>query len=457
MTVRAYFESLRGKQIAVLGLGVSNLPLMQLLLQYGCDVIGCDKNPLEKLPDAVQALQSCGIQLRTGPDYLEHLQADVVFRTPGMHPDVPALQALRARGARITSEMEAFFAVCPAKIIAVTGSDGKTTTSTLIAELLRQAGRKVWLGGNIGTPLLQYAGEMQPEDFAVVELSSFQLMYFPYSAHVAVMTNLAPNHLDIHKDMQEYVQAKQNVFLHQSAEDLLVLNADNAITNSFATQTPGQVALFSRLHSVERGVFLENDTIYRAIDGQKHKIMSIDDILLPGVHNIENYMAAIAAVGESVTDAQIRTVAQQFAGVEHRIEFVREKDGVRYYNDSIASSPSRTIAGLRSFREKVILIAGGYDKHIPYDVLGLEICQHVKLLITTGATGPKIRDAMLAVTDQPHPQLEEVPVFADAVQRAAQLAQPGDVVLMSPASAAFDCFKNFMERGKVFKQLVEAL
>ena len=457
MTVRQYFAALQGKRVVVLGLGVSNLPLMQLLLDYGCTVTGCDKTPLEHLPEEVRQLADRGAVLRTGPGYLDGLTADVVFRTPGMHPDIPALQALRQVGAVITSEMEAFFAVCPAKLIAVTGSDGKTTTATLISELLKRAGRKVWLGGNIGTPLLQYAEQMQPEDFAVVELSSFQLMYFPYSAHVAVVTNLAPNHLDIHKDMQEYIDAKKNVFLHQSPADCVVLNADNAITRSFAACAPGKIAWFSRRSAVENGVFLEDGVIYRAKAGARHRIMAADEILLPGVHNIENYMAAIAAVGDHVTADEIAAVARSFGGVEHRIEFVRQVRGVRYYNDSIASSPTRTIAGLRSFPQKVILIAGGYDKHIPYDVLGPEICSHVKILITTGATGPKIRDAMLAVQDQPHPQLEEVPDFADAVRRAANLAQPGDVVLMSPASAAFDHFKNFMVRGKFFKQLVQSL
>ena len=457
MTVSEYFGTLRGKHVVVLGLGVSNLPLMKLLLRFGCTVTGCDKNEWEKLPQEVRELADQGAVLRTGPGYLDGLQADVVFRTPGMHPDLPALRALRESGAVITSEMEAFFALCPARIIAVTGSDGKTTTSTLIAELLKQAGHKVWLGGNIGTPLLQFTEQMQPTDIAVVELSSFQLMYFPYSAQISVVTNLAPNHLDIHKGMEEYVDAKRNVFAHQGPEDLVVLNRDNEITHSFVPTAPGKVRLFSRQTAVENGVYLKDGVIYRAVDGKSARIMDAGDILLPGVHNIENYMAAIAAVGDLVTDADIRQVARSFGGVEHRIELVRVKDGVSFYNDSIASSPSRTIAGLRSFSQKVILIAGGYDKHIPYDVLGPEICAHCKILITTGATGPKIRDAMLAVADQPHPELYEVPDFYDAVHTAARLARSGDVVLMSPASAAFDRFQNFMVRGKEFKRTVMEL
>ena len=457
MTVTEYFTRLQGKRVLVLGLGVSNRPLVRLLLRFGIDVTGCDRTPREKLDPEVLELERLGAKLHLGDDYLTGISGDVAFRTPGLHPGKPELQALRAAGTQFTSEMEAFFEVCPCRIIGVTGSDGKTTTSTLISEILKHAGHRVWTGGNIGTPLLDQAEHMTPDDLVVLELSSFQLMYFPYSAHVAVVTNLAPNHLDIHKDMQEYIDAKKNVFLHQSPADCVVLNADNAITRSFAACAPGRIAWFSRRSAVEDGVFLEDGVIYRAKAGARHRIMAADEILLPGVHNIENYMAAIAAVGDHVTADEIAAVARSFGGVEHRIEFVRQVRGVRYYNDSIASSPTRTIAGLRSFPQKVILIAGGYDKHIPYDVLGPEICSHVKILITTGATGPKIRDAMLAVQDQPHPQLEEVPDFADAVRRAANLAQPGDVVLMSPASAAFDHFKNFMVRGKFFKQLVQSL
>ena len=457
MDSNGYFARLRGKRVVVLGLGVSNLPLMRLLLAHGCDVTGCDKNSLEQLPQEVQALAGQGAQLRTGPGYLDGLQADVVFRTPGMHPDIPELRRLRQAGAVITSEMEAFFALCPCRMIAVTGSDGKTTTSTLISELLKQAGHKVWLGGNIGTPLLQYVDEMQPSDLAVVELSSFQLMYFPYSPHTAVITNLAPNHLDIHRDMQEYIEAKENIYLHQSGTDVLILNRDNEITNSFRPKAKGAVQLFSRREAVENGVYLQDGVIYRAKNGKAEKIMDAAQILLPGVHNIENYMAAICAVGDLVSDEEIRTVAERFGGVEHRIELVRVKDGVSYYNDSIASSPTRTIAGLRSFDKPVILIAGGYDKHLPFDELGVEIRRHVKILITTGDTGPKIHDAVLTAGEGACPELYEIDDFYEAVRCAARLAKPGDVVLLSPAGAAFDRFKNFAVRGQEFKKTVLAL
>ena len=444
-----YFMALQGKKIAVFGLGVSNRPLVRLLLEFGCDVIGCDRTPREKLDDEVLELEKLGCALSVGDHYLDDLNADVVFRTPGMHPANPGLEALRQKGAAVTSEMEAFFEVCPCHILAVTGSDGKTTTTTLISEMLKSAGKTVWLGGNIGTPLLPLVRQMKEDDYAVVELSSFQLMDMTRSPEIAVVTNLAPNHLDVHKDMQEYVDAKKNIFRYQSEAGRLVLNADNAITAEFSGN--GETVFFSRQGKPAR-VYTQDGVIYR--DGEA--VLHTADILLPGVHNIENYMAAILAVEGLVSDEIIRHVAKNFGGVEHRIELVRIKDGVRYYNDSIASSPSRTIAGLRSFREKVILIAGGYDKHIPYDVLGPEICAHVKKLFLCGATAPQIRAAVENCEGQ-KPEMVDCGKFENAVRAAAAAAENGDIVLMSPASASIDEFKNFMVRGNFFKQIVKEL
>ena len=448
-----YFEAMRGKKIAVMGLGVSNRPLVKLLLGYGCTVTGCDRTPREKLDAEVLELEKMGCTLSLGETYLENITADIVFRTPGMHPANPALEQLRNQGAKITSEMEVFFELCPCKIIAVTGSDGKTTTTTLISEMLKAQGYTVWLGGNIGTPLLPLCKQMRENDYAVVELSSFQLMDMERSAHRAVITNLAPNHLDVHKDMDEYVDAKKNIYKFQRAEDLLILNADNEITAPL--QGVGKMRYFARLGKTENGVCLNGNMICR--DGVP--VLDKEDILLPGEHNVENYMAAILAVEGLVEDETIRNVAKTFGGVEHRIELVRIKDGVRYYNDSIASSPSRTMAGLRSFREKVLLIAGGYDKHIPYDVMGDEVCKSVKTLFVNGATAKQIKEAVenAASYTPGNPEIVECRDFTDAVMQAAKAAKEGDVVLMSPASAAFDQFKNFMERGKYFKKLVMEL
>ena len=455
MKLRSYLERYQGKQILVLGLGVSNRPLVRLLLENGLDVTACDRTPREKLEEEVLELERSGAKLRLGEGYLCGLTADVVFRTPGMLPTMPEIQALIRQGAEITSEMEVFFEICPCTILAVTGSDGKTTTTTLIAEMLKAAGRRVFLGGNIGTPLLPLSDEMGEGDIAVVELSSFQLMDMRRSPHIAVVTNLAPNHLDHHTDMEEYVTAKKQIFLHQGPEDVLILNHDNAITDGFAAEAKGAVRRFSRQEMLETGVCLRDGVIYR--DGQE--LLRQSDILIPGIHNVENYMAAICAVEGLVPDDCIWQVARSFGGVEHRIELVRVKDGVSYYNDSIASSPSRTIAGLRSFGQKVILIAGGYDKQIPYDVLGPEICAHVKTLVLTGATAPKIR---IATEDaekdaKEAPKILEIDDFYAAIRAAAGEAEPGDVVLFSPASASFDHFKNFAVRGREFKKTVMEL
>ncbi|MGN0985569.1 MAG: UDP-N-acetylmuramoyl-L-alanine--D-glutamate ligase [Candidatus Enterenecus sp.] len=447
---------MKGKQIAVIGIGVSNTPLIEKMLEAGLAVSACDKRSREAFGGLIEDLERKGLQVHLGPDYLEHLdQADVIFRTPGMRPDLPQLTRAVERGTRLTSEMEAFFALCPCRIIAVTGSDGKTTTTTIIAGMLEKAGYRVFVGGNIGHPLLCEVDSINPDDIVVLELSSFQLMTMEQSPSIAVVTNLAPNHLDVHKDMEEYIAAKRNIFAHQDSGDRVILNADNEITAAFAKEARGAVTLFSRTKQLDRGVCLKDG---RIVDHNR-PVLAAEDILLPGLHNLENYMAAIAAVDGLVPDEAIRSFAKTFAGVPHRIELVRELDGVRWYNDSIASSPSRTIAGLRSFDQKVILIAGGYDKHIPYDVLGPQITTSVKHLILTGDTAEKIRQATL---DAPNyrpggPEITMCEDLKEAVERAHAAAQPGDVVILSPASASFDRFRNFEERGNVFKELVNAL
>jgi len=458
MTLHDYIESLRNKSVAVIGIGVSNTPWIDRLLQEGIDVTACDKRTMADLGEQGESLLSRGCKLQLGEEYLEGLNQDVIFRTPGLRPDVPELLAAVEKGSVLTSEMEVFFTVCPCPIIAVTGSDGKTTTTTIIAELLKAAGNTVHVGGNIGKPLLCEADTMKPSDYAVLELSSFQLMTMKSSPHIAAVTNLAPNHLDMHHGMEEYVASKENIFRHQKPGDIAVFNCDNEITAGQMAKAVDRVRGFSRKTEPSDGVFLRGeDIVCRDAKGER-TIMKTSDIKIPGVHNVENYMAAIAAVDGLVADSTIVEFAGEFGGVEHRIELVRTYHGVRFYNDSIASSPSRCIAGLRSFKEKVILIAGGYDKHIPFDVLGPEICEHVKLLVLCGATAEKIKKAVL---DAPgyrpgFPEIIEVTPFRAAVEAARDKAAAGDVVTLSPACAAFDQFKNFMVRGKTFKEIVNS-
>ncbi|MDR0839461.1 MAG: UDP-N-acetylmuramoyl-L-alanine--D-glutamate ligase [Oscillospiraceae bacterium] len=413
MDFEEYFAALRGKKIAVIGLGISNRPLLRLLEERGLDVTVRDK--------------------KDGEDYLAGLTEDVIFRTPGLMPHTPQLAAAVARGSVLTSEMEAFFEVCPCKIIAVTGSDGKTTTTSIIAELLRGEGKTVHVGGNIGTPLLDRVPDMRAEDFAALELSSFQLITMKRSPDIAVITNVAPNHLDIHRDFAEYVDAKKNIFAHQSKDGVLVLDYDDEICRKFAAEAVGEVRFFNE----------------ETIDFE---------IRIPGAHNVLNYKAAIAATRGLVSDDTIRRVAREFNGVEHRIELVRELRGVKYYNDSIASSPSRTIAGLRSFSQKVRLIAGGKDKGVPFDSLGPEIIERVKTLVLTGYTAEKIRDVVVNCEGfSGSPDIVIEPDFERAVLAARDAASAGDIVLLSPACTSFDRFKNFEERGNVFKELVKGL
>ena len=459
MTLRAYLDTLRGKKVAVLGVGVSNRPLLRLLAGIDATVTAYDRRDRAALGETAEELEKCGITLRCGEGYLDGLTADIIFRTPGMRPDVPQIAAAVSDGAVLTSEMEAFFEVCPCPIIAVTGSDGKTTTSTLIAEMLTRAGIRCHLGGNIGRPLLADAGMMSPEDAVVVELSSFQLMTMRKSASIAVVTNVAPNHLDIHRDMEEYVEAKRHVFAYQTPRDRVVLNLDNDITRRFMEDAKGRVMRFSKQPFAGDGVYLSEGAIWVSWNGRTEKVLETSNIFLPGLHNVENYMAAIAAVWGRVPAEAIRRTAREFHGVEHRIEFVRELHGVRYYNDSIATSPTRAIAGLRSFPEKVIMIAGGYDKHLSFTPLAPEILAHVKTLVLCGATAGMIRTAVESADGFSRENLPvlETDDFCQAIDLARESAAPGDVVILCPACAAFDKFPNFMVRGKTFKEYVNAL
>ena len=459
-SVQEFFDSIKGKRIALIGMGRSHMPLIPLFTKYGASVIACDKRDRAALGEAADKAEADGASLSLGESYLDDIDVDIALRTPGMRFWCDELNALRGKGVVITSEMEIFFDVCPCRIFAVTGSDGKTTTTTVISEMLRAEGYTVHLGGNIGKPLLPEIESIGPDDAAVVELSSFQLISMRQSPDVAVVTNLQPNHLDIHKDMQEYIDSKKNIILYQNNNNKAVLNLDNGITRSFADECKGRVEFFSRREKVENGAYLDGGRIIRADGGELTEVLDISDIRIPGMHNVENYMTAICAVWGCVSLDNIRRVAKGFAGVEHRAEFVRELDGVKYYNDSIASSPTRTASGTLSLYDfKIILIAGGYDKHLDYTELGDVICKKVKVAILMGATADKIETAIRGSSEYTdgNPVIIRVSDMAQAVQAARENAVSGDIVSMSPASASFDLYKDFDARGKHFKSLVNAL
>lgn len=452
--IKAFKADIKGKQVAVIGIGISNRPLIRFLLDCGARVTAHDKKTAEQLgKDCVQELTALGTELVLGDSYMDNIAGDMVFKTPGMRFDHPALSAAAEKGAIITSEMEVFFDLCPAKIIAVTGSDGKTTTTTLISEMLKRAGYTVHLGGNIGTPLLAQVESIRETDMVVLELSSFQLHTMKKSPHIAVMTNLSPNHLDVHKDYFEYIDAKKNIMRYQENQDIFITNAGCEETRKIGEEAKGSLRYFSSLGDAL--IHLENDAIYYG----NERILSLSDIKLPGKHNVENYMAAIGAVKDLVPREAIIEVAKTFGGVPHRIELVRTLDGVRYYNSSIDSSPNRTINTLRVFSDPVVLIAGGKDKGIPYDDIGEPILARAKVLILVGATSQKIYNAVKAAMEKTD---KHIPVYfetgyQEAVNRAKSVSHPGDVVLLSNASTSFDMFNNFEERGNLFKELVNQL
>ncbi len=459
MDYKQFFAQMKDKKIAVCGVGVSNTPLIFKLLKYGARVIACDRRTREQIGDTACELEEAGAELKLGNGYLDNLDVDIIFRTPGMSYNLPQLENARNEGIVVTSEMEVFFDLCPAKIFAVTGSDGKTTTTTIISKMLEAEGKRVFVGGNIGAPLLPKIEEIEDDDFVVVELSSFQLISMRQSPDVAVVTNVEPNHLDVHKDMDEYVAAKKNVLLHQNAFSRTVLNRDNGITETFRNDVRGENIGFSMKRRLQNGAWLDDGGVlhmtYKDVDTP---IINRKEIKIFGDHNVENYLTAIAAVWGYVSVDNICKVARDFGGVEHRIEFVREKDGVKYYNDSIASSPTRTIAGLKAFDKKIILIAGGYDKNIPFEPMMPYLVEKVKILLLCGDTADKIENCLRGYNGyNGEPEIIRAQNIAEAVTKAHKVAVSGDIVTLSPACASFDAYPNFVVRGNHFKKLVNEL
>lgn len=447
---------INGKKVGVLGIGVSNQPLIQFLVQLGAEVTAFDKKTESELGEVVENLRSKGVKFELGENYLNRLEGfDVIFKTPGMRIDIPALVKAKESGAYITSEMEEFVRYCPAKVYAVTGSDGKTTTTTIIYNLLEKQGYTTWVGGNIGTPLFSKIEEIKEDHKVVLELSSFQLMTMDTSPEVAVVTNLSPNHLDMHKGMEEYVDSKKNIFKYQSDKDTLILNRENDITYSFKDEAKGKVKLFSSKIEIKDGAYLKDSILY--VKGEA--ICSREDIAIKGMHNVENYLAAFLATRDDVSKEVMTNLVKTFTGVDHRCQLIREVHDVKYYNDSIASSPTRTIASIKSFEKPVILLAGGYDKKIPFEPLAEEGNPYIKEIIIMGATKEKIRKVFedLKANKGINVPFHIVNSLEEAVIKARDIAEAGDYVVLSPACASFDAFPNFEVRGNKFKELVNNL
>lgn len=447
------------KKVALIGLGVSNIPLIDYLLEKGAKVTVFDKKKIDEIDkETVNKVTSKCIQFYFGEYCLVNLIGyDLIFRSPSCRPDSPELVAESVRGAIITSEIEMVLNLCPGKIIGVTGSDGKTTTASLIYEILKEKGYNCYLGGNIGIPLFTKIKEMNPESFVVLELSSFQLMDVQVSPEIAVITNISPNHLDIHKDYDEYIECKKNIFKYQDKKGKVVLNYDNEITRYLLPEIKGKVRYFSGKTKLENGVIYDRDVIKSCEDGVRMHIMTIDEaISIHGLHNYENICAAIAATEDFVEPPIQARAITKFKGVEHRLEYVRNINGVKWYNDSIGTSPTRTIAGLNTFKQKITLIAGGYDKQLDYKDLGKSIAENVSNLILMGATADKIEEAVQNALEI---SKNEVTVYRcnnleECVNKANEVTKANEVVLFSPASASFDMYKNYAERGEKFKELV---
>lgn len=486
ITTGYLYEKLTGEggRAVILGLGVSNLPLARMLVGMGLAsrTVIRDGKSAEALGDKLAELVAAGCSADVGRDPVsdlcdrEDMSGTLIFRSPGIRPDAGEIPETVARGAILTSEMEWFCGVTPASVFAVTGSDGKTTTTTLTYLLLSASdekdGKKTCVGGNIGTPLLDKAEGMTEKDVAVLELSSFQLQTMQGPARRAAITNISPNHLNWHTGMDEYAGAKYNVFGERT--ELLVLNSKNAYSEEAAGKFRGRVIWFTAHNQPEdtfcelthgRGnsaaIFLRGDSVVYSDGESETEVLNRKEIILPGIHNVENYMTAIALTWGLVDVDVIRHTAATFGGVEHRFEYIRTLDGVKYYNSSIDSSPSRTAAALSNLDCRPVLICGGRDKHVPFDPLAEALFDRASAVVLTGEAAPQIADAIARVAAGRADggcglRVERVDDFAAAAEKARELAVPGSAVVLSPACTSFDRFSNFEERGSRFKEIVRS-
>ena len=459
--LKEFNDYIRFRKVAVIGLGVSNEPLLDYLHEKKAKVTVFDQRDIDDISkEVMDKITNYSFEFSLGKNYLEKLKGfDLIFRSPSCLPTTKELAEEAKRGAIVTTEIEMLIEMCPCKVIGVTGSDGKTTTTSLIYEILKNAGYKTWLGGNIGTPLFTKLPEIEPDDIVVLELSSFQLMGMKISPDISAITNITPNHLNIHKDYEEYIESKKNIFKYQKDDGIVVLNYDNEITRNCSKEANGKVVFFSSKEKLDDGFIVDNNLVKECDDKVRKLILDTKEVKLRGKHNFENIATALAVTKTLVdTDTAVEAI-KNFGGVEHRLELVREIDGVKWYNDSVSSSPTRTIAGLNSYDENIILIAGGYDKNLDYTPIAKPIVEKVKSLILLGQTSGKIFEAVKEELEQ---QNKTMPIYMcntlpETIKIAKKEAKQGDVVLFSPASASFDLFKNFADRGEKFKKLVNEI
>ena len=451
----------RGKKVAIIGIGVSNLPLLEYFYDLNARVTIFDSKESNQISvEAMQKIEKYGFEFIGGKDSLSRLKGfDIIFRSPSCMPDRPELVEAVENGAVLTSEIEMVLKLAPCKVIGITGTEGKTTTTTLINEIVKKSGRKTYLGGNMGKPIFTKIRNVKPENIIILELSSFQLSDMDISPDISVVTNIYPDHLNVHKSYEEYREAKKNIFKHQSENGIVVLNYDNEFTREFAKEANGKVIFFSSKEKLDDGFIYDkaDGTIKYCKDGVRRHIMKKEDIKLRGIHNYENICAALAATSSIVdVDTQVKAI-EEFTGVEHRLEFVRELNNVKWYNDSIGTSPASTIAGLNSFDEDIILLAGGSDKGLDYKEVGEAIARKVRALILTGPTSEKIENATKQALNGKSIEIYYTSNMQESVNLAKDIAKAGDVVLLSPASASFDLYKNFEDRGHQFKDCVNNL
>lgn len=454
-------NSLKSKKVAIIGLGVSNIPLIDYMYEKGALVTIFDNRIEEELSEEiVNKINNYNFKYIGGEDNLKELKGfNIIFRSPSCLPTRSELKAEKERGAVVTSEIEMLMKLAPCRIIGVTGTEGKTTTSSIIYAIVKEAGYTCYLGGNIGNPIFTKLNTINENDIIVLEMSSFQLMHMDVSPNISLVTNIFPDHLNVHKDMDEYIDSKKNIFMHQNSDDLVVLNYDNAITRNFERDVKGNVVFFSSKEDLDDGYIYDKNSgnIVLCKNGVKTNIINKSDIKLRGIHNYENICAALAVTASLVdTKTQVKAI-KEFIGVEHRLEFVREIVGVKYYNDSIGTSPASTIAGLNAFDENIVLLAGGSDKGLDYTEIGEKIAEKVGTLILCGPTSKIIEKATKDALHGKQINIIYVKNMQEAVLKAKENAKPGDIVLLSPASASFDLYKNFAERGNIFKEIVNKI